>query len=247
VNLTAKDLTAGASATASTRIRIKRAELQDDPLNPAKTMLVVGGTPGDDEIEIEPACQAGSVRVCLNDDDLGTFAPTSRIVVFGQSGDDFIRVSRQVHLSAWLFAGDGDNFLRGGGGDNVLVGGRGRNTLIGGNGRDLLIGGAGKDILEGKGGSDLLIGGFTAFDHEEAALMAIMHEWTSDHDLATRIANLSGTGSGASFDQRLNGNYFLRTCGPDATVFDDYVRDVLYVRDCLDWWFAGEHDKVKHI
>ncbi|TMQ31846.1 MAG: hypothetical protein E6K70_21835 [Planctomycetota bacterium] len=100
--------------------------------------------------------------------------------------------------------------------------------------------------MRGKADSDLLIGGSTAFDNDQTALIAIMREWTSGHDLATRIADLSGTASRTSFNQRLNGNYFLRMSGPGATVFDDYVRNVLYVRDSLDWWFAGENDKLKH-
>ena len=246
INLTAMDLTAGTSATASTQIRIRGADLQNDPLNLGTTMLVVGGTMHDDDIDIEPASREGSVRVRLNDDDLGTFTPTSRIVVFAQDGGKSIRVSGRVHVSAWLFGGSGDDYLEGGGGDNVLVGGAGNDTLIGGRRRDLLIGGKGKDTLRGKADSDLLIGGSTAFDNDQTALIAIMREWTSGHDLATRIADLSGTASRTSFNQRLNGNYFLRMSGPGATVFDDYVRNVLYVRDSLDWWFAGENDKLKH-
>ncbi|TMQ31845.1 MAG: PKD domain-containing protein [Planctomycetota bacterium] len=123
INLTAMDLTAGTSATASTQIRIRGADLQNDPLNPGTTMLVVGGTMHDDDIDIEPASREGSVRVRLNDDDLGTFTPTSRIVVFAQDGGKSIRVSGRVHVSAWLFGGSGDDYLEGGGGDNVLVGG----------------------------------------------------------------------------------------------------------------------------
>ena len=148
--------------------------------------------------------------------------------------------------------------LVGGGGNNVLVGGDGNDTLVGGNGNDLLIGGKGNDLLiggnsdeegdsQGDGGSHLLVSGFTAFDNDQTALMGIMREWTSGHNLATRIANLSGNGTGTSFDQRLNGSYFLRTSGPNATVFDDYLRNVLYVRDTVDWWLAGRNDKVEHI
>ena len=54
-----------------------------------------------------------------------------------------------------------------------------------------------------------------AAEHQERGSRA----WC--HSLATRIANLSGNGTGTSFDQRLNGSYFLRTSGPNATVFDN--------------------------
>jgi hypothetical protein len=246
IDMTATDLTTGASATASTTISIKVVELQDDPLYAGKTMLVVGGTTGDDDIEFEPACQYGMVRVEVNGLDLGTFAPTSRIVAYGQDGDDCIVVSHRIHLSAWLFGGSGNNFLVAGDGNDVLVGGTGNDTLIGGRGRDLLIGGGGKDVLFSESDQNIVIGGSTAFDQDQAALAAIMAEWTSDHDRNTRIANLSGTGSGPSFDSRLNGNIFLTANGAAATVLDDGVRDRLYVEE-LDWWFAGVHDKVVEV
>jgi hypothetical protein len=54
------------------------------------------------------------------------------------------------------------------------------------------------------------VSGSTAFDGNEAALCAILAEWTSARDYATRVANITGTGRGASFDGRLNGGYFLR-------------------------------------
>jgi Ca2+-binding RTX toxin-like protein len=228
----------------SSTIIVKAAELQADPLFPGMTMLVVGGTLLDDEIEITAVCQTSRIRVSINDHNLGAFAPTSRIVVYGQAGDDFIKVSNAIHLDAWLYGGDGNDYLQGGGGNNVLLGGSGNDTLVGGKGRDLLIGGAGHDVLIAEGKEDILIGGTTAFDANEIALAAIMAEWTSTHSRASRIANLSGTGSGSSYDQRLNGNYFLRASGSNATVFDDNARDVLYVED-FDWHFAGTGDVVK--
>jgi len=167
-------------------------------------------------------------------------------VAYGQDGDDCIVVSHWIHLSAWLFGGSGNNFLVAGGGNDVLVGGTGNDTLIGGRGRDLLIGGGGKDVLFSESDQNIVIGGSTAFDQDQSALAAIMAEWTSDHDRNTRIANLSGTGSGPSFDSRLNGNIFLTANGAAATVLDDGVRDRLYVEE-LDWWFAGVRDKVVEV
>ena len=49
------------------------------------------------------------------------------------------------------------------------------------------------------------------------------------------VINLTGTGGGL----RLNGNYFLTTNGPGATVFDDNAEDVLSGRRGLDWFFAN--------
>ena len=50
----------------------------------------------------------------------------------------------------------------------------------------------------GSSGDDLLIADHTAFDANDAALRAILAEWTSERDYAMRIANLSGLGSGSA-------------------------------------------------
>ena len=46
-----------------------------------------------------------------------------------------------------------------------------------------------------------------------------MAEWGSEHDYATRVANLQGQGSGP----RYNGSFFLTMDGPIPTVLDDHV------------------------
>src|SRR6266849_5500968 len=48
--------------------------------------------------------------------------------------------------------------------------------------------------------------------------------------------HLLGNGSGASFANRLNGNYFLR---PGVTVFDDGAQDQLTGSAGQDWFFAN--------
>jgi len=71
------------------------------------------------------------------------------------------------------------------------------------------------------------------FDDNGAALAAIMAEWTSSNDYATRIAHLRGDLAGG-----LNGSVFLRSKGPDATVFDDGAADTLQVGPRQRWIFA---------
>ena len=105
--------------------------------------------------------------------------------------------------------------------------------LSGGAGSDLLIGGLGHDHLIGQGGDDLLIGGVTIFDADMNALLAILSEWASEKDYATRVSNLRGTTTEGN-----NGSYFLRTVGPNATVFDDDATDELIGSGGQDWFFA---------
>ncbi len=103
--------------------------------------------------------------------------------------------------------------------------------MIGGNRRDLIIGGAGQDQISGGGQSDILIGGTTAYDGDQAALLAIQAQWNVRATRATRIASLrDGTGSvvqplGVSLQK-------------DATVFDDGEVDAVFGQGNVDWVFG---------
>jgi hypothetical protein len=239
VRVTAIDKDGGSSVTTQT-VRVTAVAMQPNPFDPTKTDLVIGGTTCDDDIRAQSNCD-GTVRVLFGYTSLGNFAPTGRIVVYAQAGDDDVRVSENITLPAWLYGGDGNDRLTGGGGNNVLVGGDGNDRLTGGCARDLLIGGRGADRLNGNESGDLLISGTTAFDANPVALAAILAEWTSAHSFATRVANLSGTGDPAT---RLNGNYFLLNSGPGRTVFNDGATDVLTGGLGADWFFVGSLDWI---
>jgi Ca2+-binding RTX toxin-like protein len=153
-------------------------------------------------------------------------------------------VAGSISLPAWLYGGDGNDRLKGGSGNNVLEGGAGDDLLVGGSGRDLLVGGGGADRMIGNGGDDILIGGTTSFDGNDGALAAIMAEWTSAHDYATRVANLTDQAGSAGFQYRLNGAFFLLDQGSGQTVFNDSGADTLTGSAGSDWYFAGTADKV---
>src|SRR5262249_10124047 len=152
--------------------------------------------------------------------------PVSRIVVFGQAEDDDIRVADDITVSAWLYGGSGHDRPKGGGGNGGLGGGSGGGVLVRPPGRELLIGGTGSERLVGGRGDDILVAGTTDFDVNEAALCAVMDEWTrSDADYATRIGHLTGSMPGG-----LNGLYRLTA----ATVHDDGMADRLTGSSGLD-------------
>ncbi len=144
------------------------------------------------------------------------------------AGDDIVR------------AGSGNDTIYGGAGDDILIGGAGDDILYGGNGRNILIGGAGAgaDKLYGGGQDDMLIAGSTAYDANDAALAAIMSEWSSNQSYADRVMDLMGATAtsvvaangltltrSTPFSARLNGNVYLS--GADVpglgnqTVFSD--------------------------
>lgn len=158
----------------------------------------------------------------------------------GEEGNDTLEGGEMDDL---LDGGDGNDTLRGAGGKDILVGGDGNDDLEGAAGPDLMIGGRGSDELRGVNDGDLLIAGFTAFDNQIPALMALLAEWSSSRSYEVRVANLRGTGSGV----RNNENYFLKVDGPQATVFDDDKDDHLKGGSDRDWFFASLLKKKDHL
>jgi uncharacterized delta-60 repeat protein len=239
IRVTATDKDGAVSAVAVWTVQIAQVQLTADPLYAGWSMLVASGTTGDDRIDFRAGEAAGAVIVTVNGAVAGTFTPTSRILAYGWAGNDSIRVDKKIALSAWLYGGDGDDDLRGGSGHDVLQGGTGNDALFGEAGRDLLIGGLGQDQLRGRD-EDVLIGGTTAYDADETALAAILAEWCADTSYASRAAHLSGKTPGGK-----NGAFVLTMDGPNASVFDDQVRDMLFADDGQDWALVASGDKVR--
>ncbi|MBI3466271.1 MAG: hypothetical protein HY000_24925 [Planctomycetes bacterium] len=163
-------------------------------------------------------------------------ADITRIHVLLGDGDDQALIGGDILLPVIIEGGAGNDLLYGGGGNNLLLGGDGLDLLMGGRGRNILIGGRGSDLLLGGGGEDLLIAGSTVYDSGDAglahedALLAILAEWGSSRDYATRIENLKGTGAG----ERANGSFFL----DGETVEDDLALDLLIGGSGMDWFLA---------
>ena len=191
---------------------------------------------------------AGVNRVVLNGssdkDELDASNYQGSVTLYGRGGNDELAGGSNNDL---LFGGDGNDELSGNAGNDVLVGGDGDDELDGGIGSDVLIGGLGSDDLQGGGGGDLLIGTRTAYDNNASALLAVVAEWSSSRSYADRIANLRGVGTGT----RANGNTFLKTSGPQATIFEDAASDKLTGGSGRDWFFAklsgNKKDKINNL
>jgi Ca2+-binding RTX toxin-like protein len=175
------------------------------------------------------------------------------------AGDDHGVVSSGISLPAMLDGAAGDDKLTGGSGYNTILGGDGDDVLVGGNTRDILIGGTGADRMVGKPEDDILIAGVTTYERlldysnfvlysaRNAALEAILAEWTSTRSLAARKANLMGDEDNPGFANRANDHYFLKTAGDEgdpeiATVFNDDAKDVMTGSSGVDWFFANLED-----
>jgi len=96
-----------------------------------------------------------------------------------------------------------------------------------------LIGGAGQATLQAGSGGDILIGGTTPYDNNAAALAAILAEWGSSDDYATRIARLTGSTGGQNV---INGTYFFLNA---SAINSHSLADNLYGGAGMDWYFAG--------
>ncbi len=159
------------------------------------------------------------------------------VQIFLGDGNDKAQLSGNIDLETLIDGGAGNDMLKAGRGAAVLLGGDGKDKLIGGSGNDLLIGGDGPDRLVGGPGDDILIAGTTAFDIDDDnladgfadPLLAILAEWNSGNDFATRMANLDGTTGGG-----LNNGFFLQ---PGVTVFDDGEKNKLTGSSDDNWIF----------
>ena len=127
----------GASASQTKSVSIVAASLQTSELDPTKTDLFVGGTTGNDTIAL--ALSGSNTTVTINAVSAGSFAPTGRIVVFGQAGNDNVTVASTITRNAWLYGDDGNDTLTGGGGNDVITGGAGTDSQVGGAGNDTYL------------------------------------------------------------------------------------------------------------
>jgi Ca2+-binding RTX toxin-like protein len=189
------------------------------------------------------------IKVFVNGDWLGPFAASGRLIAYGGAGNDVLSVGLLTNRDGWLFGGTGNDLLNGGPGDDVLEGGDGSDLVAGGFGRDLISGGAATDALFGNFDEDIIVAGTTDYDANELALGLIMAEWKSSRSFQQRVANLEGTGTGSSWQNRANGNLFLVAQpggSEEVTVFDDDASDLLVGGLDRDWFFAnltGEGDQ----
>jgi uncharacterized delta-60 repeat protein len=185
----------GGAGSATKCIAISRVLLTNDPLNPGKTELLVGGTTGNDRIRVR-GNDHGTVDVLFNDSFGGTFCPTSRVVVYGGAGNDLLEAKGCIAVPVWLDGGAGNDILRGGAGDNVLIGGDGDDEIRAGDGNDILIGGAGRDSLFGGSGSDIIVRDIV--NTTEASLFAASSAWTSNLTFEQRVAKIKALGTFAN-------------------------------------------------
>ncbi|WP_164103950.1 S8 family serine peptidase [Candidatus Laterigemmans baculatus] len=221
VTLTLIDDDSGAATTTTTSVIIGASVSADG-------VLRIVGTDADDRVHLNMAGPHG-VRV---HSDFFAEAP------FRDFAADPI-----VAIQMWL--GDGDDRATIAGNITLpvsILGERGNDTLDGAKGPAVLIGGLGEDRLTAASADSLLIGGRTAYDSSDAAILALLTEWTrNDLSYSERVTRLR-TGlphpTGATPLRLLT----------DETVFDDETADQLTGAGGEDWFFHSlGQDRIRKL
>lgn len=214
----------GLSSFVTTVAVMNPAGVGPDPINPTTAQaLYVFGSSANDSLLVGTVGSTTTLSVAINGKIFGTYStPFGHIIIYGQGGNDTMQVSNSITTPAWLFGGDGNDYLVGSAGRNLLVGGAGLDRLSGGVNDDLIIGGS----------TSLLVARYSL---DKTALAAIMSEWEQNIAASTRIAHLSGTAGG------LNGTTFLygKPAGVLQNVFDDAARDTIIGGPGYDLFFAS--------
>ncbi len=215
-NLTSNSVT---TATVTAQVNVAGACLVGSSLGNGQQDLVVTGTAGPDSIFVLPT--SGSKLLVIEERRVfGPFlAPTGRIVVYSGNGNNMVYVSPVLTQSSWIFGGAGNNVFYADSGNSVLVGGSGSNVLFSGRGHNILIGGSGgRSLILGTQGQNVEIAGSTNCDAKEAALNAILAEWSGSDPYATRVAAIAAEMTithGAGYDYLFGGSgpntYFAQT------------------------------------
>ncbi len=188
----------------------------------------------------------GHVRVFGGSGNDYIYATDARfsVEIYGEDGHDVITGGSANDI---LDGGAGTDRISGNGGNDIIRGGLGRDYLYGNDGDDIILGGAGDDVIEGhaghdfligglgldyqKGGDgdDVLIGGTTAFDDDNAMLLALHSLWSTTGSISERADRLQLVGN----DLGLIGG---------TTVFDDQQADIMCSGNGADLVFAGMGD-----
>jgi hypothetical protein len=192
---------------------------------------LVGGTPGNDTIDIGQAGAAvifnvngaissltGAARIevdALGGHDTVTLHDlTVPVTVDAGPGNDVVNGAAVIAADLLILGGSGDDQLTGGSGDDWIEGGPGNDFLRGGPGDDVLIGGDGNDKLAGGAGVDLLDGG-GGNDTAVVERIEPIAYWSLNETSGSTVKDTAGTAQNGKF---FGSNPDLDDAGPPASV-----------------------------
>ena len=159
---------------------------------PAGGHIKIFSGEGNDIVSIDSRIKVATEIYSEGGDDL-LVGGNGRDVLIGGEGNDRLEGNSGDDR---LEGGSGNDYLKGWDGNDRIFGGSGNDIICGGNGNDLVLGEAGDDWLWGGDGLDIVIGGLgydtlttdkddlategtTRADQNEAALAAILQDWST--------------------------------------------------------------------
>jgi hypothetical protein len=149
----------GNIASVERTIVVERWLLADDPENPGKQVLTIGGTSGKDDIDIRRKSR-NQIEVKVKGGFKQRFDGNqiSRLVIHSGDRDDKIKIQHRLDYASEIHAGAGNDTVRGGRGSDLIFGDDGNDNLEGNHGDDSIFGGDGQDRIDGGSGNDQLFG-----------------------------------------------------------------------------------------
>ena len=125
----------------------------------------------------------------------------------------------QSQLPTSPFAHEGISQSMMGGADTLLIGGGGADLIIGSAGRNLLIGGFGSDRAMGSRSDEFFLAGSHPNERHNAALQAVLNEWTSADRLAFLVQRKQKDAAADHLiDSREAGaDWYFRSAGDNLT------------------------------
>ncbi len=133
-----------------------------DPAFPGGTLLLFGGTSGNDALIIERFHPNDTMRAIFNGNVLATFPAVgviTRTAVVAREGHDAIVLDDELPQALEACAGEGNDSIASSGGEDYLKGDAGNDSIHGLLGADRINGGDGNDVMWGAGGNDLIVAG----------------------------------------------------------------------------------------
>ena len=182
-------------------------------------ILRVGGTSGNDDIDIHPS--GADMHIHINGS-LVTVpkVDVTEIRVWGREGNDRISVDF-VTIDTILVGGAGHDRIDGSAGKDLIFGGTGVDILFGSAGNDVVVGGDGLDLVFGGRGHDIVVAGEISPTLTDQALRDISEDWA-----VNRVADE----------------------GPDDETLDESVEDdnvdLVHGGSGADWFIIGNRDWV---
>jgi Ca2+-binding RTX toxin-like protein len=131
----------------------------DTKVYEANGKTVIDAGMGSDQVTVT-SNDDGGVTVSVNGRTYNfTEEQAKNLEIRGGSGDDNIKIDRDVEDGITVRGESGNDTIQGGGGADRIFGGSGTDTIKGGHGNDYIHGGSGNDTIHGERGNDRIFGG----------------------------------------------------------------------------------------